>query len=509
MSVIANVDAKAKELVKARLQIPSSRSCSGDPSVKVMGRNLTRVVSLDNLHENHYCFSDCIHNRVESVRVRVFEQLTKAEQLVDKAAIVMLKSRAIELSYKFQVVEPYTEEQVLKTLNGGQRKLYTRMYEQHPFPTLKQSDVDFFVKTEAYEPIKQRVARPISPRHPAMRAFMARFFKPIEKRMKDFRGFDRHPFMAKGRDQVELAALFLAKVGEFKQPAIISLDMTKFDGHVTDHLLKVENAFYSRVVRNRRFSDALQHCLVTRGKLGEGATYAVRGGRCSGDQQTGLGNTFLMYLMSKGAFRCRTEVFANGDDTEVILEMEDWLRVQHSISSNFALYGMEVKIDGVDTDPYNVRWCQSMLVPTSPPKWIRDPSRVVSTLMRSTRYGEKDTYSRMKATLQGEMALAQGVAPMMKLLSIYMSKLDGVRISVDELRIRGKYQNLNPKVVGCGDEVEIYQQVLKAANWAPGDIEEEYARALAWKQTLLPIVAGRWETEQRLLAGAGVRAEVS
>jgi len=408
------------------------------------GKRAAAVVALDESQGRDWCFLDCPHNRASAVVERLLMQVDKAKKLIKenngRVWIRLLNRNLARYAAMYGTIEPYTPAQVLATLSGTQKGLYARMYEQWPVPAKKHSTIKVIVKVECYGVAdKLRIPRPIQPRHPAFRAFMARWFKPMEKRLGYSRFDDHYPWLAKGKDQQELAELFLLKWSRFRRPVALSLDMSKFDGHVSAPLLDAENGFYRKVAPYPEFYQRLSS---TNHGTFDGYSYKVRGTRASGDQQTGLGNSLLMYSMCKVVFR-KSECFVNGDDTVVILEEEDLLAAA-DIRAAFAPFGMEAKIESIDRDPYEVSWCQCRIMPSSPPVWQRLPDRVLSSVMRNTRYGRKDTFERMKSVLTGELSLATGNKHMTKILSNLVGKLWSYKTSKDETAQRQRYQTLRP-----------------------------------------------------------------
>jgi hypothetical protein len=291
------------------------------------------------------------------------------------------------LGRKLVNVEPWADEDVSNCYVGGKRKIYERAFRHMPsYYSPRWEKVKAFVKIEKYTYYSKidRIPRPIQPRSMYYRAYLSKFMKPIEKKMKSLvMPGCVLPFMAKGLSSLKLAERFCAMWGRFTSPVALSLDLSKFDGTIHPELKKLENTFYRFMSKDRRFL-----CCLNAQEKDE---YYImkktfKHGRCSGDPQTGCGNTLLMAIVCRVIFDWRIEIFANGDDTIVIFE-RNMLELARERLADFALFGLDVREESCTTDLYDVNWCQSNLTKTAKGHmWIRDYRRVLLTILSNVEY---------------------------------------------------------------------------------------------------------------------------
>lgn len=398
------------------------------------------IFSLSLFTMSWFCFSQCAHNLWYAVTVRIQEQLLRAYQLVDKWKYDFgpMRRDARKIGKRLRV-RKWTPQQVINAYSGTQRAVYERAFAKHKVPERWMAKLGYFVKIEGYEQDPRlKTPRPIAPRHPGLRAHMAVYMKPIEHAMVKERGLDRIPFLGKGLNQAGLAKRFLDKWALFRRPICVSLDASKFDGHVVSQMLKVENeCWLAAFSYDRMLKEMLKWHFWN-----EGRGWRHEGARASGDQQTGIGNSLLSHLMIKHAFPgVTTETLCNGDDALLIMEREDW-EAQRGVCATFERYGMEMKIEQVTDDPYEVDWCQCRIADSTPPMWVRTPRKIMATVFRGTRYGGRDVYERMLAVVNGELALAAAVPALSTLLGALKAKLSGFKESKEEKMLLMRYKLL-------------------------------------------------------------------
>lgn len=408
------------------------------------GQKENHVVSLTDLIGEHHCFSSCPHNLWLAVVGRIQTPLLKAYEMRDRKVISELKPWARQIGRSL-FVDTWSPARVIGAYSGMQKSVYERAFRDFPdAPEAKHAKVSYFVKVESYEVAETlRTPRPIAPRHPAMRAHMARYLKPIEHAMVWANGLDNIPFLGKGLDQAKLAERHLQKMAEFEDPVVICLDASKFDGHVVAEMLDVENECWAAAHRyDPLFMWMLKKHRVSEGWVGDQKARHV-GARASGDQQTGIGNSLLSHLMIKHTTQgYHTETLCNGDDANLYMERRDWAVIEPGYAKRFEAFGMEMKIGQITDDPYAVEWCQCTVVRSTPPCWVRNPERILNTLFRGTRYGGADTYERMLSIVRCELALAKPSRWLTTQLQKLERKLAGFKESKAETLELSRYKLL-------------------------------------------------------------------
>lgn len=250
------------------------------------------------------------------------------------------------------------------------------------------SEISVFTKYEKVE-VSEKIPVPriISPRHPVYNLLLGSFLRPIEGLifqaldelcggptvMKSYNAIETGTHIAEAFQQVEMC-----QDGVF----VLSLDASRFDQHVSVEALKLEHSIYNTIYsgteactedESNLLGKLLRGQLVTKGKSkinhDDGEEYCVeylhKGGRCSGDMNTSLGNTILMVLMTKHIFDgfgyTNYRIINNGDDCLVVLpgNYDDFMS-RHSFKEQFLKYGFNVK---EEAEPAlrieHIEFCQS------------------------------------------------------------------------------------------------------------------------------------------------------
>lgn len=252
----------------------------------------------------------------------------------------------------------------------------------------KFSDISVFTKYEKVDVTeKEPVPRIISPRHPVYNLLLGSFLRPIEGLI--FQALDElcgGPTVMKSYNATETGthiseAFKQVEVGQ-EGVFVLSLDASRFDQHVSVGALKLEHSIYNTIFsqagvcteHERNLLGKLLRCqLVTKGKSKindcEGDEYCVeylhKGGRCSGDMNTSLGNTILMVLMAKHIFDgfgyTNYRIINNGDDCLVVLpgNYDDFMS-RHSYKEQFLKFGFNVKEEAAPALRIeHIEFCQS------------------------------------------------------------------------------------------------------------------------------------------------------
>lgn len=267
---------------------------------------------------------------------------------------------------------------------GGKRLMYLRAAADVQREGWRRSwaNVSMFVKPDKYpvDELMSKAPRAIQYRQPAYNLIVGRYLHPYEKALYDLPdvGPSKTPFMAKGKNAQERATLLLTKTACFNKPVFIGIDHSKFDSTVSVDHLKIEHSFYNKHFKSRFLRRVLRLQLYNKGYSKNGIKYRVRGTRMSGDYNTGLGNSLLNYLCLRSWLNQAGvvgEVFLDGDDAIVIVEGEDYSKLDHD---HFKLWGFDTKIQ-ICHDIRHVEFCQSKVLP-SVPTMARNPFRALSHL---------------------------------------------------------------------------------------------------------------------------------
>jgi len=300
--------------------------------------------------------------------------------------------------------------------------------------------VDFTAKPDA-------VPRVISPRSPVYNVALGRFIKPIESQY--YQALDQmfgQKTVFKGMDANQMGDYMAQKWSGFVDPVAVGLDASRFDQHVSVDMLKFEHSILEAPFVERDRADLhkiLKHQLFTRargfcknGRL----SFTTKGGRCSGDMNTGLGNCILMCCMVHSYLRhCSVDaqLANNGDDCVVIMERPDLERFTRGLDTWFRELGFNMKVEAPVYDLEKIEFCQQH------PVRIGDGYRMVRNVFSVL---EKDTVSLdqfhsirhckkwMQAVGDGGLALCSGVPVLQEFYSMF-------RRSATAMVVRAQRQN--------------------------------------------------------------------
>jgi len=356
--------------------------------------------------EDFYAYRACVCNLNRALVERFHEPGLLARQRyiagIKTKTSIDLWSRAFSLAKSIGDTgdfESWSDDKVSSKYSGGKRKAYERAFRDMTENYCRWwAKVTPFVKIEKYTFYDKinRIPRPIQPRSMTYRAYLSKFMKPIEKLMKTIvlPGCE-YPFMAKGMSSNDLASTFFKMWSRFTKPVAFSLDLAKCDGTIHPMLKKLENAFYKRFSNDPRFiacldaqeDDEYKVSITEDGRKGGAARrWVLKHGRCSGDPQTGCGNTLIMGLVCRSIFTFDLEIFANGDDTIIVME-DNNLPLARELLSRFAYFGLDVKEESCTDDLESVEWCQSKFTVTQRgPMWIRNYKKVLGTILANPEY---------------------------------------------------------------------------------------------------------------------------
>jgi len=352
----------------------------------------------------HY---DCTHNQLTAIHNRVCGEVPEPHP----QAIARLHSFARRLGRTLGRTKPLTPTEFVNRYSGGKRMRYQDAADQlaRYGITAKDADVKMFIKCEKIkfsEAKNNPDPRAIQFRNPVFAVAFGCHLKPIEERIYALRGNRRNglpPYrlIGKGLNQGQRAELLKTKLTRFVRPVVMSLDMSRFDQHVSEGLLRAEHLVYVQVDNSPAFSRLCDMQIVNRVTTSKGLRYRTRGKRMSGDMNTALGNCIIAVMMIALYFQDKDmvwDVLDDGDDMLLVVEEEYLPLMESELPAHFLSLGMVVKIEGLATTLPGVEWCQSKPVELSTGwKFIRQPSKVMSGALAGPKWMSMKTHdSRRK-----------------------------------------------------------------------------------------------------------------
>lgn len=233
---------------------------------------------------------------------------------------------------------PIERHDVPELYKGAKKEAYAKAAETLLSHGIRKrdSEVKIFIKVEKVNlTIKPKsVPRAIQPRDRRYGVELAKFLKPIEKRIINAidRTFsnDGSLVVMKGINAVECGRQIKAKWDRFTTPVAISADAQRLDQHVHEHALHWEHSVYLNCFNSKtdkkELSRLLDWQITTTGKgyCPDGRVkYRKKGMRCSGDINTSLGNILIVCGMVHtflSTLNYHVEFINNGDDCCFIMD---------------------------------------------------------------------------------------------------------------------------------------------------------------------------------------------
>ncbi len=392
---------------------------------------------------------------------------------------------------------PWDLERVLASFTGARYRNYAEAYESFSRVPLNADDarIDSFVKAEKTNPLAKTNPDPrmIQARSRRYNLQIAKYLRPVEHFIYNLPAKSGLRSVAKGLNQLQRAALFLEKWGRFKRPVCFSLDCSRWDKHVSMDVLRVEHAFYRRVLPGYpEFDRLLSWQEVNKCRTSGGVRYEVWGGRMSGDINTALGNCLLMVIMANAAIRrlgIEAEILDDGDDCLLIVEEENFDLCQAELPGLYLSYGQTLKIENIARDIHDVVFCQSHIVHNGLHfLFSRNWRKVLSQSCCGTRHWNVPTMVRPMMGLIGrcELALNAGIP----ILQAFSEAL--IRMS------RGKEAPMVNLDSGLAYRIRIEQEQVQSSRAITTIARYAFERTYGvpiWEQEAIEQLLANWELD--------------
>lgn len=334
---------------------------------------------------------------------------------------------------------------IIKRYSGAKKKKYIKAATK--LKGTYSDKVSMFVKTERFkeEDIGVKPPRAIQFRSPSFNLAMLQFVTPFEEFYYPeltYGVVSKTRIIAKGLNWMERAELLVQKASYFRKPKFYMLDYSAFDSTIRAcHLKSTHRKYYKCFGRGIRRICRSQ--LVNVCKTRSGIRYVVHGTRMSGDPDTGCGNTVInadaLYGVLEESGIVYYDMLLDGDDAVVIVEEGEELDV-----SVFEKAGFIVKVS-VTNNIHKVEFCQSRIVLTPQPLFVRNPVKVLSTTRVAVRCYPGNFASWQAAVGDAELAVNPGV-PILQQLGYELGQLSTKRLFDRDLvrRMAGMVKHYKP-----------------------------------------------------------------
>jgi len=302
-----------------------------------------------------------------------------------------LSSLANEVISAVGVCSRLTGSAFVDSRSGSKRVLYANARRQlldEPRTLGQLAQLGFFTKYENTVWDKQQVPRIISPRDPRFNYLLGRYTVAVEHKIFDaLRSVvgSSTAVIAKGLTQEGKAQLIVDKLRAGW--VCIGLDASRFDQTIGRTLLRFEHSIYAGIFAGDRLLPSLLRCQLSNygvARCFDGTVKANIGAmRCSGDQNTSLGNCIISVCLAE--LFCREhgivehDILCDGDDLLLFVPSQS-LHLLSPLSDWYLKWGLRMKIEEPASEPERVEFCQSRPV-YGPNGWVlvRNPAKALST----------------------------------------------------------------------------------------------------------------------------------
>lgn len=363
----------------------------------------------------------CICNIINALEMRVGKCVRRPNEKYIEEYVTPF---AVTLA-KYCSARPVRYSEVYAGYTGAKRARYQRAHEnllkQGKLVRKDQSRVKMFVKMEAYKFDEEKPypdCRAIQFRSFEYTLQLASIIRRAEHKMylaKDIPGFGLGRHFGKNLCPRSLARELRRAYDSIPGCNVVLLDVSRFDAHVSRPIMKrVEHVFWNNACDHPQLSELLGWKLDNEGSArsgGDRIKYKVKGGRMSGDADTGASNCVqvacALASLAEVAHITRFAMNVNGDDSVFLFEGD---LSDEQIVAHFDKLGMEVKIEGRPGSFEEIDYCQARPVLVAG-DWVmvRNPTKVMTKVgMTHKRQGVSNYLKRVYTTCLGELALARG-----------------------------------------------------------------------------------------------------
>lgn len=270
----------------------------------------------------------------------------------------------------------------------------------------KMAYVKMFVKPDRWpaDIVSQKPPRAIQYRSAEFNLMLASYLMPVEHKIYEMIKPHGTRVVAKGLNLRQRAELVQEKLKNFSNPQFINLDHSKFDSTVNITHLKELHRIYRKLC-GKKVQNYLQYQYRNRGFTKHGIKYTSKATRCSGDFDTGLGNTLINIACILEVFhKVKHDFILDGDDAVIIVERGTQIDV-----ANFEKFGFQTVLEVVDNIE-QIDFCHGKIIDNEGWVFSRDPIRAISNQMACRKaYDVKGMARYLAGVGKCELACSAGV----------------------------------------------------------------------------------------------------
>jgi hypothetical protein len=248
---------------------------------------------------NPFMHHNCSHNQLAAVMGRVIADVPR----FDRAVYPALRRVARAIARRVPKTTNLDVRDVGELFSGKKRVTYQTAADQlvRDGPSHKDARYTAFVKADKLNPTKvDPDPRMIQHPHPKYNVELMSYLKPMEHAIYALCGDGiRLPpgrLVGKGLSPSERARELDLKWRSLANPVVIVADMSRFDRHVSQEVMRLEHSVYSTSNPCPRLKSLLAMQLKPRVRTAY-LSYVCHGRRMSGVANTALGNVLVMLMV--------------------------------------------------------------------------------------------------------------------------------------------------------------------------------------------------------------------
>lgn len=370
--------------------------------------------------------ANCHHNEIAALAWRSLAPLPRGPDPHLSAGVLAAYSRLRALARRYQGLRWGLLETALSYAGSLRRRYVEAERSLRLDGPLRSSDhwLRAFLKAEKLPATKDQKPRMIFPRSPRFNLVVASWLKPFEHWLWGFLtgkrlfGGSNSRVVGKGLSPRRRANLIKRKFDGFRDCVCFEVDGKAFEAHVTENHLAQEHSVYKAAYSgDSELADVLSRQRFA-GVTGSGVKFSRRGGRASGDFNTGMGNTLVMLAVCVGVlstYRVSFDLLVDGDNALVFLERGDYPAVVGRFYQDVLdASGFEMTLEKPVSYMEGIRFGRSaplFLGPGLGWAMVREPWSVLSGAYASHRWLREPTFARrwVNGVARCELSLARGV----------------------------------------------------------------------------------------------------
>jgi len=286
--------------------------------------------------------------------------------------------------------------------------------------------------------------------------------------------------VGKGLNPRRRANVIVRKFNGFRDCVCFEVDGKAFEAHVTENHIAEEHSIYKAAYP----SSGLGHVLSRQRFVGTtqgGVKFSRRGGRASGDFNTGMGNTLIMLAVCTAVleeYGVKFDLLDDGDNALVFLERADLPLVQADFYTRVLnASGFEMTLEKPVSYIEGIRFGRSAPLCLGP-FWtmVREPWSVLSGAYASHRWLREPRFGArwVNGVARCELSLARGVPVLQAAALSVLKQTEGLKqVRAD---VFADYFVVGAWMAGVEDVVEVTHEARASFERAFGiTVEQQLA----------------------------------